>query len=125
MPIASVEFQSWETCDPGLPAIGEAKFTAAVTATPVTCDKATVDRQWNIDYYSFKAFLDTKDAFLCQGVTIWNNDDCSGSPVSFLPFHGSPVEQGLCLADSLDPTYVSFKLACEGFGGPAGGAGGP
>ncbi|KAJ5224889.1 uncharacterized protein N7469_008392 [Penicillium citrinum] len=122
MPVASVEFQSWETCDVGAPAIGEPKFTEAVTATPVTCDKATVNRQWDIDNYSFKAHLDTKDALLCSGVTIWNNDDCSGRPVTFLPFEGGPIAQGQCLPDILDPGYVSFKLECfGGFGGPEGG----
>lgn len=117
-PVASVEFQSWETCDPGYPAIGEPKFKADVTATPATCDKTTVNPDWSIDFYSFKAFMDTKDTLMCEGVTVWNNDACSGQPVYFLPFAGEPVEQGQCLPDFLEPGYVSFQLACHGFGGP-------
>ncbi|KAJ5883124.1 uncharacterized protein N7473_010010 [Penicillium subrubescens] len=124
-PVASVEFQSWETCPVGAPALGEPKFKAAVTATPVTCDKATVNRDWSIDNYAFKAYLDTKDALLCSGVTIWNNDDCSGEPVSFLPFDGEPVVQGQCLPDILDPGYVSFRLECFGFPGGPGFTNGP
>ncbi|KAJ5682551.1 hypothetical protein N7462_005716 [Penicillium macrosclerotiorum] len=125
-PVASVEFQSWESCDVGAPAIGEPKFKASVTATPATCDKTTVNRDWSIDNYSFKAYIDTKDALLCHGVTIWNTDDCSGEPTYFLPFDGSPVAQGQCLPDFLDPGYVSFKLDCFGFpGGPGGPSGGP
>lgn len=125
MPIASVEFQSWETCDVGAPALGEPKFKAAITATPATCDKTTVNRDWSIDNYAFKAYLDTKDALLCSGVAVWNNDDCSGHPVTFVPFHGEPVEQGQCLPDILDPGFVSVRLECEGFPGAVGGAGGP
>lgn len=113
-PVASVQFQSWETCEPGYPAVGEPKFKADITATPVTCDKTTVNRDWSIDYFSFKAFMDTKDAELCSGVTVWNNDACSGEPAYFLPFTGRPVEQGQCLPDFLEPGYVSFKLECFG-----------
>ena len=109
-PVASVEFQSWETCDVGAPALGEPKFKAAVSATPVTCDKTTVNRDWSIDNYSFTAHLDTKDALLCSGVTVWNNEDCSGEPIYFLPFEHGPVAQGQCLPDILDPGYVSFKM---------------
>lgn len=116
-PVASVEFQSWETCDDGYPAVGTPKFKADITATPATCDKTTVNRDWSIDHYSFKAYLDTKDAFLCSGVTVWNNDGCSGEPVYFLPFTGKPVEQGACLPDFLEPGYVSFKLECYGTSG--------
>lgn len=123
-PVASVEFQSWESCDVGAPALGEPKFKAAVSATPVTCDKTTVNRDWSIDYYSFNAHLDTKDALFCHGVTVWNNEDCSGEPVYFLPFEGGPVAQGQCLPDILDPGYVSFKMECFGPGG-LGGPGGP
>ncbi|KAJ5082388.1 hypothetical protein N7532_011431 [Penicillium argentinense] len=120
LPVASVEFQSWESCDVGAPAVGEPKFKTDATATPLTCDKALVNRDWSIDFYSFKAHLDTKDALLCSGVTVWNDDSCSGEPVYFLPFHGEPVAQGQCLPDILDPGYVSFKLECFGHGGPGG-----
>lgn len=115
--MASVEFQSWETCDDGYPAEGTPKFKADITATPATCDKTTVNRDWSIDHYSFKAYLDTKDALMCSGLTVWNNDGCSGEPAYFLPFTGKPVEQGECLPDFLDPGYVSFKLECFGPGG--------
>jgi hypothetical protein len=114
MPVASVQFNSWETCDVGVPTHGQPKFTADVTATPLTCDKTTVNRDWSIDNYSFSAHLDTKDTLFCSGVVIWNNDGCSGKPVHFLPFHHSPIAEGQCLPDILDPGYVSFKLACEG-----------
>lgn len=124
-PVASIEFQSWETCPVGAPALGEPKFQAAVTATPVTCDKANVNRDWSINNYAFKAYLNTKDALLCSGVTIWNNDDCSGNPVSFLPFDGEAVVQGQCLPDILDPGYVSFQLDCFGFSDGAGFTHGP
>lgn len=117
-PVASLEFNSWESCDVGRPAIGEAKFKDDVTATPATCDKTTVNRQWDIDNYSFRAHIDTKDAMLCQGVHIWNNDDCSGETAYFMPFNGRPVVEGLCLPDFLEPGFVSFKLECHGFGGP-------
>lgn len=146
-PVASIEFQSWEAgkgCEAGLPAHGEPKLEAHLTATPMTCDKAPLASQWDVDFYSFKAHLDTKDALLCEGASFFNTDDCSGNDeISsrfwifidsfigelkyFLPFHGSPVEQGVCLPEGLfDPGYLSVKLICEGFGGPAaGGPGGP
>lgn len=133
-PVASLEFNSWERCDVGRPARGEAKFKADVTANPLTCDKTTVNRDWSINNYSFRAFLDTKDALLCEGVTVWNNEDCSGNPSYFLPLSHGPVTEGLCLDEFLEPGYVSFKLECHGFpaigagshGGPGGpGAGGP
>ncbi|KAJ5738788.1 hypothetical protein N7493_001943 [Penicillium malachiteum] len=116
MPIASVEFQSWETCDVGAPALGEPKFKASITATPVTCDKTTVNRDWSIDKYAFKAILDTKDALFCSGVTVWNNDDCSGTPDYFLPLGDGPVTQGQCLPDFLDAGFVSVRLECDFFG---------
>lgn len=115
LPVASIQFQSWEKCDIGLPAGGEPKFTADVIATPVTCDKTIVNRDWSIENYSFNAHLDTKDSIFCHGVTIWNNDGCSGTPDYFLPFNHSPFVEGQCLPDFLEPGYVSFKLACEGF----------
>ncbi|KAF3012521.1 hypothetical protein E8E15_002653 [Penicillium rubens] len=114
-PVASVSFLSWEKCDVGHPALGEPKFSAEVSATPVTCDKTTVNRDWSIDNYSFRAHMDTKDTFACHGVTIWNNDGCAGEPVHFLPFHHGPFTEGQCLPDILGPGYVSFKLACHGF----------
>jgi hypothetical protein len=115
LPVASIDFLSWEKCDVGHPAIGQPKFSASVTATPLTCDKTTVNRDWSIDNYSFRARLDTKDSIFCHGVTIWNNDGCSGKPVYFQPFDHSPFTEGQCLPDILEPGYVSFKLACEGF----------
>lgn len=119
-PVASVEFQSWEECPAG-PGQGEPKAKESVVATPVTCDKTPVNRDWSVDHYSFTAHLDTKDALLCSGVTIWNNEDCSGDPVYFLPFEGGPVAEGQCLPDILDPTYVSMKMDCfGGLGGPGG-----
>ncbi|KAJ5161678.1 hypothetical protein N7492_007070 [Penicillium capsulatum] len=125
-PVASIQFNSWEQCDVGAPAHGEAKFKADVTATPVTCDKTTVNRDWSINNYSFRTFIDTKDALLCEGVTVWNNDDCSGRPAYFQPLGHGPVTEGQCLSDFLDPGFVSFKLECHGFGGPgAGGHDGP
>ncbi|KAJ5578350.1 uncharacterized protein N7459_007314 [Penicillium hispanicum] len=114
-PVASVEFLSWEECDVGAPALGEPKFKADITTTPATCDKTTVDRDWSIDNYSFRAFHDTKESLLCHGVKVWNNDQCSGEPSYFLPFNGEPVVNGECLPDFLEPTYVSFKLDCFGF----------
>lgn len=114
-PAASVEFQSWESCDVGAPAFGEPKFKADVTATPATCDKTTVNPDWSIDNYAFKAYLVTEDALMCEGIAIWNNDACSGEPAYFLPFNGLPVVQGQCLPDFLDPGFVSFQLACPGF----------
>ena len=114
-PVATVEFSSWEQCDLGVPALGEAKTKTQITATPATCDKTAVSRDWSVDYYSFRAFPDTKDALLCRGVEVWNNDDCSGQPSYFLPFNGEPVVNGECLPDFLDPTYVSIKLDCFGF----------
>ena len=124
-PVASVEFQSWETCPVGAPALGEPKFTGGLIATPVTCDKTSVNRAWSIDHYAFKAYLDTKDALLCSGVTIWNNDDCTGEPVSFLPFDGEPVVLSQCLPDILDPGYVSVRLECFGFPTDTGYSAGP
>jgi hypothetical protein len=115
VPAASVEFLSWEKCDVGAPARGQAKFSADVTATPLTCDKTPVNRDWSIDNYSFRARLATKDAFFCQGVIVWNNDGCSGEPAAFVPFHHEPVVEGECLPDIFEPGYVSFKLACEGY----------
>ncbi|KAJ5450605.1 uncharacterized protein N7458_007054 [Penicillium daleae] len=125
LPVASIDFQSWESCPVGAPALGEPKFKAAAIATPVTCDKATVNRDWSIDNYSFTAYLDTKDALLCSGITIWNNDDCTGEPVWFLPFDGEPVVQGQCLPDILDAGYVSFRLECFDFPDGAGFSTGP
>lgn len=120
-PVASIEFESWEQCDIGFPVQGEPKFKADVTATPLTCDKTTVNRDWSINNYAFKAFIDTKDALLCHGFTVWNTDDCSGNPWTYVPFDGKPVIEGICLPDSLDPGFVSFKLDCFGFpGGPGG-----
>ncbi|KAJ5314480.1 Sfi1 spindle body [Penicillium atrosanguineum] len=121
MPIASVEFQSWEeNCPIGYPPNGEPKFKAALTATPATCDKATVNRQWDIDYYSIKAILDTKDAFLCEGIEVYNTDDCSGDVKYWVPFTHSPVEQGICAPyDSLDPGFLSVRLICSRYGGAA------
>jgi hypothetical protein len=114
-----VDFQSWEACPAGAPAQGEPKGEDGVIATPVTCDKAAVKRDWSIDYYSFRAHLDTKDAFLCSGVTVWNNEDCTGKPFYFLPFDDEPVVQGQCLPDIFDGDYVSVRLECFGFsGGP-------
>ncbi|KAJ5391829.1 hypothetical protein N7509_007319 [Penicillium cosmopolitanum] len=129
-PVASIEFQSWEECPVGAPPHGEPKAKESVVATPVTCDKTVVNRDWSVDHYSFTAHLDTKDALLCSGVTVWNSEDCSGKPIYFLPFEGGPVAQGQCLPDILDPTYVSFKMSCfdglggvEGPGGPDGSGG--
>ncbi|KAJ5351262.1 hypothetical protein N7541_002061 [Penicillium brevicompactum] len=116
LPVASIEFQSWEQCDIGAPATGTPKFTADITATPVTCDKTPVNREWSINNYAFKAHLDTKDAHLCHGLIVWNNDGCSGKPKHFVPFGGfGEAIEGTCLPDDLDTGYVSFKLACEGF----------
>jgi hypothetical protein len=115
LPVASIEFLSWESCDVGAPALGQSKFSADVTATPVTCDKTTVNRDWSIDNYSFRARLDTKDALFCSGVAIWNNDGCSGRPDHFLPFNYSPIAEGECIPDILEPGYVSVKLICEGY----------
>ncbi|CAG7993172.1 unnamed protein product [Penicillium salamii] len=116
VPVASVQLQSWEQCDIGFPALGEPKFTADVAVTPLTCDKTTLNRDWSINNWSFKAHLDTKDAQLCRGVVIWNNEGCTGKPVHFLPFdHHSPIAEGQCLPDTLEPGYVSFKLACDEF----------
>lgn len=123
-PVASIEFNSWEECDIGIPPKGEAKFKADVTATPLTCDKTTVNRDWSINNYSFRAFLDTKDALLCHGITVWNSDDCSGKPWTYVSFDGEPVVDGVCLPDTLDAGFVSFKLDCFGFPGGPGGAGG-
>lgn len=141
VPVASIEFQSWEDgkgCEPGYPAHGEPKFKASITATPLTCDKTTVNRQWDIDEYSFKAALVTKDAFLCEGVSVYNTDDCSGKGELssqfwafidsfigevkyFLPFHGSPVEEGVCIPEGIfDPGFLSVRLECPGFAGGAG-----
>ncbi|CEO59364.1 hypothetical protein PMG11_04041 [Penicillium brasilianum] len=114
-PVASVDFQAWESCPAGASAPGEPKGNDGVIATPVTCDKAAVKRDWSIDYYSFRAYLDTKDAFLCSGVTVWNNEDCTGKPFYFLPFEGEPVVQGQCLPDIFDGGYVSVRLECFGF----------
>lgn len=116
-PVASVEFQSWESCDVGLPAVGEPTFKADITATPATCDKTTVNRDWNIDNYSFKVYMDTEDTWMCEGVTVWNNDACSGEPAYFLPFTGAPVTQGQCLPEFLEPGFVSVQLSCPGFPG--------
>lgn len=80
-PVASIEFQSWEAgkgCQAGLPAHDEPKLEAHLTATPMTCDKAPLASQWDVDFYSFKAYLDTKTTFLCHGVEVYNTDDCSG-----------------------------------------------
>ncbi|KAJ5985752.1 hypothetical protein N7499_007956 [Penicillium canescens] len=118
MPVASVDFQSWESCDVGAPVTGQPKFVARVTATPLTCDKTPVNPDWSIDNYSFTAKLATKDAAYCHGVIIWNNDGCSGKPTTFLPFDDSPFAVGKCLPDILDPGYVSFKLACDFPGAP-------
>ncbi|KAJ5499542.1 hypothetical protein LT330_000411 [Penicillium expansum] len=114
-PVASVSFQSWEKCDIGYPTLGEPKFSVDVAVTPATCDKTTVNRDWSINNYAFKARLDTKDTAFCQGVIIWNNEGCSGEPVHFLPFNHSPFAEGQCIPDILDPGFVSFKLACAGF----------
>ncbi|KAJ5126832.1 hypothetical protein N7448_007611 [Penicillium atrosanguineum] len=114
MPIAS------RTALSGTPPNGEPKFKAALTATPATCDKATVNRQWDIDYYSIKAILDTKDAFLCEGIEVYNTDDCSGDVKYWVPFTHSPVEQGICAPyDSLDPGFLSVRLICSRYGGAA------
>lgn len=81
VPIVSVELQSWEAgkgCDAGYPAHGEPKFKAAITASPFSCDKTTVNRQWDVDLFSLKGYMDTKEAFFCQGVEVYNTDDCSG-----------------------------------------------
>ncbi|CAI7597307.1 unnamed protein product [Penicillium glandicola] len=114
-PVASVFFLSWEKCDVGHPALGEPKSSAEVSTTPVTCDATPVSHDWSVDNYSFRARVDTKDAGICHGVLVWNNEYCSGDPVHFLPFHNSPLIEGQCLADILDPGFVSFKLACDGF----------
>ncbi|KAJ5204651.1 uncharacterized protein N7498_005530 [Penicillium cinerascens] len=123
VPVASVELQSWEAgngCDAGYPAHGEPMFKAAITATSITCDKTTINRQWNVDFYSLKAVLDTKDAFLCEGVSVFNTDDCSGELKYFLPFHGSPIEQGVCISEAIfDPGFLSVRLECPGFAGGA------
>ncbi|KAJ5901868.1 hypothetical protein N7495_002396 [Penicillium taxi] len=115
LPVASIEFQSWSDCPAGDLADGKPVSVAEVATTPVTCDKTPVSRQWNVDFFSFKALMDTKEAKLCSGVYAWNNDDCSGEPWSFLPFDGEGVVQGQCLPDSLDPTYLSFQLSCYGY----------
>lgn len=117
LPVASIEFLSWEKCDVGHPANGHAKFSADVTATPVTCDKTTVNRDWSIDNYSFRVHLDTKDAAFCHGVTIWNNDGCAGEPAHFQPLSHGPFTEGQCLPDIFEPGFLSFKLACGGFPG--------
>ncbi|KAJ5937751.1 hypothetical protein N7454_004093 [Penicillium verhagenii] len=123
LPIASLEFQSWETCDVGVPVHGEPKFKASVTATTVTCDKTTVNRDWSIDNFAFKAYIDTKDALFCNGVHVWNNDNCAGDSDYFMPFDHQPVVQGVCLPDFLDPGFVSFQLDCDFPGGGVGAIG--
>ncbi|KAJ5773505.1 hypothetical protein N7457_008401 [Penicillium paradoxum] len=117
LPVASIEFLSWEQCNVGHSAHGEAKFSADVAANPLTCEKTTINSDWSIDSYSFRARLDTKDAALCHGVAVWNNDDCTGKPVHFQPFHHGPLTEGRCIPDILEPGFVSFKLACPGFPG--------
>ncbi|KAJ5676817.1 uncharacterized protein N7477_002450 [Penicillium maclennaniae] len=121
MPIVSVELQSWEgNCPAGYHPNGAPKFKAALTATPATCDKAPVNRQWDIDFFSLKAVPDTKDAFLCEGIEVYNTDDCSGDVKYWLPFTDSAVEQGICAPyDNLDHTYLSVKLICSHHGGAA------
>ncbi|KAJ5468133.1 hypothetical protein N7475_005885 [Penicillium sp. IBT 31633x] len=115
LPAASVEFLSWESCPVGHPAHSEPKFSAEVVATPITCDKTTINPDWSIDNYSFRVHLDTKEAAFCHGVTIWNNDDCSGRPAYFQPLGHSPFTEGQCLPAIFEPGFISFKLACEGF----------
>ncbi|KAJ5627750.1 hypothetical protein N7490_009978 [Penicillium lividum] len=119
LPIASIDFQSWESCDVGLPVQGEPKFKASLTATTVTCEKTTVNRDWSIDNYAFKAYIDTKEALWCSGVSVWNNADCSGNVDYFMPLDHEPVTEGVCLPDFLDAGFVSFKLEC-GFPSPGG-----
>jgi hypothetical protein len=115
LPVASVDFLSWEKCDVGCPATGEPKFSAPVTATSVTCDKLPVNRDWSIDYHSFRVHLDTEAARWCSGVEVWNNEGCAGKPDIFVPLDGERDVNGLCLPDTLEPTFISFKLACEEF----------
>lgn len=109
-PVASVEFQSWETCDDGYPAVGTPKFKADITANPATCDKTPVNRDWSIDHYSFKSYLDTKDALMCSGVTVWNNDGCSGEPAYFLPFTAGPSSRAHVSLTSLSPDTSPSSL---------------
>lgn len=122
----SLDFQSWESCDVGAPARGEPKFKAQLVATSVTCEKTTVNRDWSIDNYSFKAYLATKESVFCSGIHVWNNADCSGEDAYFMPLDGKPVVEGICLPDFLDPGFVSFKLECgyPGIRGAELGAGG-
>ncbi|KAJ5987490.1 hypothetical protein N7451_011855 [Penicillium sp. IBT 35674x] len=126
VPAVSLEFQSWESCDIGAPARGEPKSKANLVATSVTCEKTTVNRDWSIDHYSFKAYLATKESVFCSGIHVWNNADCSGDDDYFMPLSGEPVVQGVCLPDFLDPGFVSFKLECgyPGIHGAELGAGG-
>lgn len=111
-PVVSIEFQSYESCPVGRPAMGVTKSTAQLTSTPLSCDKTTVNRDWDVNNYAFKATMNTKDAYKCAGVTVWNNDDCTGEPVYFLPFDGNTEVQGQCLPDFLEPGFVSFRTEC-------------
>jgi hypothetical protein len=88
-----------------------------VVATPLTCDNTRVNRDWDVNNYSFSANLIGDDSVWCSGVTLWNNDDCSGEPVYELPFEDSPFAEAQCLPDFLEPGFVSFKLNCFGFPG--------
>jgi hypothetical protein len=116
----SLEFQSWETCDIGAPAQGQPKSSASLVATSVTCEKTTVNLDWSVDHYSFKAHLATKESVFCSGIYVWNNADCSGDIDYFMPLDHKPVVQGVCLPDFLDPGFVSFKLECGHAGFPGG-----
>ncbi|KAJ5434607.1 hypothetical protein N7491_005202 [Penicillium cf. griseofulvum] len=116
-PVARVTLLSWEGCSVGRPTLGEPKYTTEASVNPLICDRAPVNRDWTIDNFSFNVHMATKDTAFCYGMTVWNNDNCSGKPVHFQPFQSSysPLIEGKCLPDILDPGFVSFKLACEGF----------
>ncbi|KAF7717477.1 Uncharacterized protein PECH_004721 [Penicillium ucsense] len=114
-PVVNLEFQSYESCPvgyPGQPATGVPKSVVSMTSTPLSCDKTTVNRDWDVNNYAFKATMDTKDAYKCAGVSIWNNDDCTGEPVFFLPFDGQTEVQGQCLPDMLELGFISFQTEC-------------
>ncbi|CAL5871671.1 uncharacterized protein PFLUO_LOCUS5924 [Penicillium psychrofluorescens] len=116
-PVAIVQFQTWETCDVGAPALGEPTSQMQVSTTPLTCANTPVNRDWNVDNYSFSADLIGHYSGWCSGVIVWNNEDCSGEPVYEVLFEDGPFAEPVCLPDFLEPGFVSFKLDCEGFHG--------
>ncbi|KAJ5833877.1 hypothetical protein N7474_002188 [Penicillium riverlandense] len=116
-PVATVEFQTWESCDVGAPAIGEPKSTRQVSVTSLTCGHTSVDRDWSVNNYSFSAHLIGDDSGCCSSVSVWNNDDCSDEPVYELPFEHGPFAEPQCLPEFLEPGFVSFKLNCFEFPG--------